>query len=96
LGLELAEQLGWTLPDAIVYPTGGGTGLIGMWKAFGELARAGWIQGRPPRLYSVQGGGVRAPSSEGSRPGPTLAAPWPRPTDDRCRAAGSRPPWGIA
>src|SRR5207253_97710 len=57
LGLELAEQLGWTLPDAIVYPTGGGTGLIGMWKAFAELTAAGWIQGRPPRLYSVQAAG---------------------------------------
>src|SRR5207245_1549777 len=54
LGLELAEQLGWTLPDAIVYPTGGGTGLIGMWKAFNELIAAGWLRGTLPRLYTVQ------------------------------------------
>jgi threonine synthase len=46
MGLELAEQLGWTLPDAIFYPTGGGTGLIGMWKAFGELAELGWLRAR--------------------------------------------------
>ena len=59
LGLELAEQLDWTLPDAIVYPTGGGTGLIGMWKAFAELARAGWIAAgaRLPRMYCVQAAG---------------------------------------
>ena len=43
MGLELAEQIGWTLPDTIFYPTGGGTGLIGMWKAFGELASLGWL-----------------------------------------------------
>jgi len=57
LGLELAEQLGWELPDAIIYPTGGGTGLIGMWKAFGELRASGWVEGRPPRMFSVQAEG---------------------------------------
>jgi threonine synthase len=57
LGIELAEQLGWRLPHAIVYPTGGGTGLIGMWKAFGELAAAGWVSGKLPRMYSVQAEG---------------------------------------
>ena len=57
LGLELAEQLGWTLPDAIVYPTGGGTGLIGMWKAFQELRDSGWIRGPLPRMYTVQATG---------------------------------------
>jgi threonine synthase len=57
LGLELAMQLGWTLPDAIVYPTGGGTGLIGMWKAFVELRDAGWVQGTLPRMYTVQSTG---------------------------------------
>ena len=46
MGLELAEQLGWRLPDVILYPTGGGTGLIGMWKAFAELRELGWLQGR--------------------------------------------------
>ena len=53
-GLELAEQLGWKLPDAIFYPTGGGTGLIGMWKAFQELKEIGWIDGPLPRMVAVQ------------------------------------------
>ena len=44
MGLELAEQFGWTLPDVILYPTGGGTGLIGMWKAFAELRELGWLK----------------------------------------------------
>jgi threonine synthase len=57
LGLELALQLGWSLPDAIIYPTGGGTGLIGMWKAFAELRAAGWVTDPPPRMYSVQSAG---------------------------------------
>jgi len=57
LGLELAMQLGWTLPHAIIYPTGGGTGLIGMWKAFQELLAAGWVRGALPRMYSVQSTG---------------------------------------
>jgi threonine synthase len=57
LGLELAMQLGWTLPAAIIYPTGGGTGLIGMWKAFTELRSAGWVQGPMPRMYTVQSAG---------------------------------------
>jgi threonine synthase len=57
LGLELAMQLGWTLPQAIIYPTGGGTGLIGMWKAFQELLAAGWVQGPLPRMYTVQSTG---------------------------------------
>src|SRR5215831_11946805 len=57
MGLELAEQLNWQLPDAILYPTGGGTGLIGMWKAFDEMERMGWIDGRRPRMVSVQAEG---------------------------------------
>ena len=57
LGIELAEQLDWTLPDAVVYPAGGGTGLIGMWIAFAELLRAGWVSGKPPRLFAVQSTG---------------------------------------
>jgi threonine synthase len=57
LGLELAMQLGWTLPRAIVYPTGGGTGLIGMWKAFQELRDAGWVRDELPRMYTVQSTG---------------------------------------
>lgn len=58
MGLELAEQLDWQLPDVILYPTGGGTGLIGMWKAFAELAELGWLAGeRMPRMVAVQSGG---------------------------------------
>jgi len=54
MGLELAEQLDWELPDVIFYPTGGGTGLIGMWKAFEELGAMGWIDGKRPRMVAVQ------------------------------------------
>ncbi|QNE30815.1 threonine synthase [Sphingomonas sp. NBWT7] len=57
MGLELAAQLGWRLPKAIFYPTGGGTGLIGMWKAFDELERLGWIGSERPRMYAVQASG---------------------------------------
>jgi threonine synthase len=59
LGYELAEQLDWTLPDVILYPTGGGTGLIGMWKAFDEMERLGWIGGRRPRMFTVQASGCQ-------------------------------------
>jgi threonine synthase len=57
MGLELAEQLGWELPDAIFYPTGGGTGLIGMWKAFAELETIGFIGAKRPRMIAVQAEG---------------------------------------
>jgi len=58
MGLELAEQFGWKLPDVILYPTGGGTGLIGMWKAFAELKELGWLQsGTMPRMVAVQSEG---------------------------------------
>jgi len=57
MGLELAEQFDWKLPDVIIYPTGGGTGLIGMWKAFAELRQLGWIDGVLPRMVSVQSSG---------------------------------------
>jgi threonine synthase len=88
LGLELAEQLDWHLPEAIVYPTGGGTGLIGMWKAFGELHRAGWIDGSLPRLYSVQATGC-APVVRAFETGADRCTPWPDPTTV---AAGLRVP----
>ncbi len=88
LGLELAEQLDWTLPDAIVYPTGGGTGLIGMWKAFAELARAGWVRGTPPRLYAVQSTGC-APVVRAFESGAAACTPW---TDPATRAAGLQVP----
>jgi threonine synthase len=57
MGLELAEQLDWQLPDAILYPTGGGTGLIGMWKAFGELEALGFIGAERPRMFAIQSAG---------------------------------------
>jgi len=88
LGLELAEQLRWTLPDAIVYPTGGGTGLIGMWKAFGELARAGWFTRTPPRMYSVQAAGC-APVVRAFEAGADACVEWPDPSTI---AAGLRVP----
>lgn len=88
LGLELAEQLGWTLPDAVVYPTGGGTGLIGMWKAFKELQQAGWIGDRLPRLYAVQSAGC-APVVQAFERGAERCTPWP---DSQTVAAGLRVP----
>jgi len=57
LGYEIAEQLDWKLPDVILYPTGGGTGLIGMWKAFDEMEKLGWIDDHRPRMFSVQASG---------------------------------------
>ncbi|MGI8996193.1 MAG: threonine synthase, partial [Pyrinomonadaceae bacterium] len=57
LGYEVAEQLNWTLPDVIVYPTGGGTGLIGMWKAFDEMEQMNWIDSKRPRMITVQAAG---------------------------------------
>ena len=78
LGLELAAQLGWTLPAAIIYPTGGGTGLIGMWKAFLELRDAGWVHGELPRMYTVQSSGC-APVVRAFESGADECAPWPDP-----------------
>src|SRR3990172_181047 len=57
IGFEIAEQLGWRLPDVIIYPTGGGTGHIGMWKGFAELEAVGWIKGKRPRIVTVQASG---------------------------------------
>jgi len=88
LGLELAEQMGWTLPDVIVYPTGGGTGLIGMWKAFGELREAGWVRGGLPRMFTVQATGC-APVVQAFQSGADHCTPWP---DPETVAAGLRVP----
>ncbi len=89
LGLELAEQLGWQLPDAIVYPTGGGTGLIGMWKAFQELRRSGWLRGEAlPRMFTVQSTGC-APVVQAFDAGADRATSWP---DPKTVAAGLRVP----
>jgi threonine synthase len=78
LGLEIVEQLGWAAPDAIVYPTGGGVGLIGIHKAVGELAELGWLRGRPPRLVVVQSTGC-APIVRAFAAGRRRADPWPDP-----------------
>ena len=78
LGLEIARQMGWQLPDAVVYPAGGGTGLIGMWLAFAELLALGWVQGRMPRLYAVQSSGC-APVVEAVARGADQCEPWPDP-----------------
>ncbi len=78
LGLEIAEQLGWRLPRAVIYPTGGGTGLIGMWIAFRQLIDAGWVQGPPPRLFSVQSSGC-APVVRAFEAGRVTCEPWADP-----------------
>ena len=78
LGLELAMQLDWRLPDAIIYPTGGGTGLIGMWKAFQELRRANWTTDPAPRMYTVQSSGC-APVVRAFAAGAAECEPWPDP-----------------
>jgi len=76
MGYELAEQLGWRLPDWIIYPTGGGTGLVGMWKAFDEMEAIGWIpKGHRPRMVSVQAAGC-APIVRAFEQGTEKAAPW--------------------
>ncbi len=76
LGYELAEQLGWKLPDAIIYPTGGGTGLLGMWKAFDEMETLGWIGHHRPRMFSVQASGC-APIVRAFEAGETSATEFP-------------------
>jgi threonine synthase len=78
LGFELALQLGWRFPEVVIYPTGGGTGLIGMWKAFGELMAAGWVEGPPPRLFTVQSSGC-APVVRAFEEGMHHCDAWPDP-----------------
>lgn len=75
MGYEIAEQLDWTLPDAILYPTGGGTGLIGMWKAFEEMEAMGFISSKRPRMYAVQADGC-APIVKAFQEGATTAPMW--------------------
>jgi threonine synthase len=78
MGLELVEQLGWRVPDVILYPTGGGVGLIGIYKALRELRDLGWLDGRLPRLVSVQAAGC-APIVKAFEAKATHAKPWPEP-----------------
>ena len=91
MGYEVAEQLGWTLPDAIVYPTGGGTGLVGMWKAFDEMERLGWIGPERPKMISVQAAGC-APMVRAWDRGADEAEPW---TEAHTYASGLRVPRAV-
>ena len=91
MGLELAEQLGWELPDVILYPTGGGTGLIGMWKAFAELRELGWVSAKLPRMVAVQSTGC-APMVRAFEAGLEHAEPW---EDAATVAAGIRVPGAV-
>ena len=91
MGFELAEQLGWRLPDVIVYPTGGGVGLIGMWKSFDELRAIGWIDQKRPRFVAVQADGC-APIVRAFVDGRNESEPWP---DPRTFAAGIRVPKAL-
>jgi threonine synthase len=91
LGYELAEQLNWQLPDVIIYPTGGGTGLIGMWKAFAEMEQLGWIDQRRPRMVSVQAEGC-APIVRAFVAGERFAPEFP---DAATIASGLRVPRAI-
>ncbi len=75
MGYEIAEQLRWTLPDAIIYPTGGGTGIVGMWKAFAEMEAMGWIGSERPRMFAVQSDGC-APIVRAFEQGTEFAEPW--------------------
>ena len=91
MGLELAEQLGWELPDVIFYPTGGGTGLIGMWKAFAELKELGWVKGNLPRMVAVQADGC-APIVKAWENGEEHAPLW---DNAYTKAAGIRVPIAV-
>src|SRR4051812_25568946 len=91
LGYELAEQMDWRLPDVILYPTGGGTGLIGMWKAFDEMETLGWIGAERPRMFTVQASGC-APIVRAFEAGEKFAAEFP---DAHTIASGLRVPKAI-
>ena len=91
MGYELAEQFDWELPEVVIYPTGGGTGLIGMWKAFDEMEQMGWIGSERPRMISVQAAGC-APIVRAYRAGDEHAAPW---INAETIAAGLRVPAAV-
>lgn len=92
MGLELAEQLGWSAPDILIYPTGGGTGLLGIWKAYLELAALGWVKDRPPRFVAVQAEGC-APVVKAWVEKSSVTTPWESP---RTHAPGLRVPSPFA
>jgi threonine synthase len=92
MGLELAEQLGWDTPDVLVYPTGGGTGLVGIWKAYDELGALGWIEARQPAFVAVQAEGC-APVVKAWSEGAQTTTMWEHPVTD---APGLRVPGPFA
>lgn len=92
MGLELAEQMGWTMPDVLLYPTGGGTGLLGIPKAYDELRTMGWLHGALPRIVAVQAEGC-APVIKAWREGAATTTAWEHPTT---HAAGLRVPSPFA
>jgi threonine synthase len=91
MGYELAEQFKWNLPDVIIYPTGGGTGLIGMWKAFDEMEQLGWIDSERPRMVTVQSSGC-APIVKAFEDNTEFAELW---NDARTIADGLRVPAAV-
>lgn len=91
MGFEVAEQFGWELPDVVIYPAGGGTGLVGMWKAFEELERIRWVAGRKPRMVCVQAEHC-APIVRAFQEGKAEAAAW---EDAATVAAGIRVPAAL-
>jgi threonine synthase len=91
MAYEVYEQLQWRVPDVMIYPTGGGTGLIGMWKAFAEMQEMGWIEPRRPRMFAVQSTGC-APIVRAFERGAEQAEEWP---DPKTVAAGLRVPSAI-
>lgn len=88
MGYEVAEQLGWTLPDAIIYPTGGGVGMLGMWKAFDEMQQLGWVGSKRPKMIAVQAAGC-APIPKAWSEGKATSEAWVNASTD---AAGLRVP----
>ena len=92
MGYEIAEQLGWELPEVIIYPTGGGTGLLGMWKAFTDMSRLGWIGWARPRMIAVQAEGC-APIVKAFREGKVESKSW---QNAETIASGLRVPKAIA
>ena len=91
MGYEIAEQLGWTFPDVILYPTGGGTGIVGIWKAVQEMEEMGWTDGKRPRIFSVQAEGCQ-PIVRAFQQGTEFAEPW---QNAKTIAAGMRVPGAI-
>ena len=92
MGYELAEQLNWNLPEGIFYPTGGGTGLIGMWKAFEELEELGWIGSQRPKLYVIQAEGC-SPLVKALQEGKDRSEEW---TNPKTLATGIKVPKALA